>query len=82
MSGFENNSELSQAPAPLGLAQAIPGLMAFREKVGADTPKGRLATVIIEAIQRLPEWKPGSWFCDERQTPHYWIKKSLARLGG
>lgn len=64
------------------LAKTIPALMTFRQKVGAESARGRYATSVIEAIQCLPEWKPGSWLCDPRQTPQYWIKKSLARLGG
>lgn len=64
------------------LENAIPGLMTYREKVGADTPKGYLTTGVIEAIRNMPGWEPMPWFCDERQTPQYWIRKNLARLGG
>jgi hypothetical protein len=64
------------------LAKAIPGLMAFRQKVGADTPKGYRTTSVIEGIQNLPQWEPMPWFCDPRQTPQYWIKKYLSGLGG
>jgi hypothetical protein len=64
------------------LNDALPGLMAFRERVGAESSKGRLATMVIEGIIHLPEWKPMPYLCDERQTPLYWIRKNLARLGG
>jgi hypothetical protein len=64
------------------LENAIPGLMAFREKEGAHTPRGYLSTGIIEGVMGLATWERQPWVCDERQTPHYWIKKNLARLGG
>jgi len=64
------------------LENAIPGLMAFREKVGAESTKGRLATMVIEGILNLPEWEPMPWLCDERQTPLYSIRKNLDRLAG
>lgn len=64
------------------LAKTIPDLMTFRQKVGADSPKGYRVTSAIEGIQNLPQWKPGSWLCDPRQTPQYWIAKKLAQLGG
>jgi hypothetical protein len=62
------------------LKESIPTLMALREREGAHTPRGYVATILIERILDLESWERQSWVCDPRQTPHYWIKKYLDRL--
>jgi hypothetical protein len=54
----------------------------LREECGAKTPRGHLISNVLEGMERLPTWERQSWVCDERQTPHYWLNKNVARLGG
>jgi hypothetical protein len=64
------------------LTETRAALIIKREAIGADTPAGHVISTVVELLENLPTWERQPWVCDERQTPHYWLKKSLARLGG
>jgi len=64
------------------LTQARAALIAKREAIGADTPKGRLISSAVEQMENLQDYVKPSWANDPRQTLPYMLKKTLDRLAG
>ena len=64
------------------LTQARAALIAKRETIGADTPKGRLISSAVEQMENLQTYVRPSWANDPRQTLPYMLKKTLDRLAG
>ena len=64
------------------LHNARVALIAKREAIGADTPKGRLISSAVEQMENLQTYVRPSWANDPRQTLQYALKKTLARLAG
>jgi hypothetical protein len=65
-----------------GWTAARAALILKREKIGADTPTGRLISTAVEQMENLQDYQRPSWATDPRQTLPHQLKKSLERLGG
>jgi hypothetical protein len=64
----------------LPVSAEVTRLHKLREECGAETPRGRLITGILESMAHLPDYVRPEWAKDERQTLPYQIKTLVERL--
>jgi hypothetical protein len=55
-------------------------LIAMREVLGSDTPKGHAISNALELLETIKDYTRPAWATHETQTPHWELKQQLVVL--